>query len=333
MENPTWRGRWRRRAISLPLLGLFALLYTAALPLVLLLALGLDLARPRRFAASRMALFLAIYLWAEALGVLFCGLTWLWSFGALDRLQASNRALQRRWNLVLVGALHRIFGLRVVVEGEEALSPAPFLLFMRHASTVDTILPMSTVAVAHDLFPRYVLKAGLCWDPCLDLVGHRLPNVFVHRGRGDPAEVARVGALGAGLTDREFVVLYPEGTRFTQGRRATLLDRLQREADAPRLAQAMAHQHTLPPRHGGPLALIAGAPGVDVVFCAHTGLEGVRSMGDLMNGALVNREVRLCFWRVPRAEIPDTEAARATWLDEEWLRMDRAVGARTAPAR
>ena len=40
----------------------------------------------------------------------------------------------------------------------------------------------------------------LLWDPCLDVVGQRLPNVFVRRGDGDGAsEIAAVRAPAADL--------------------------------------------------------------------------------------------------------------------------------------
>jgi hypothetical protein len=48
----------------------------------------------------------------------------------------------------------------------------------------------------------------------------------------------------------------------------------------------------------------------DVVVCAHTGLEGAGSFWSLLDGALVGVTLRVCFWRVPFAEIPIEREAR-----------------------
>ena len=44
---------------------------------------------------------------------------------------------------------------------------------------------------------RYVLKHELRWDPCLDIVGWRLPNAFVRRGAQDTAGDVADGAQQA----------------------------------------------------------------------------------------------------------------------------------------
>jgi hypothetical protein len=53
---------------------------------------------------------------------------------------------------------------------------------LRHASIGDTLLASALVGRPHGIFwLRYVLKRELLWDPCLDVVGNRLPHVFVDR--------------------------------------------------------------------------------------------------------------------------------------------------------
>ena len=70
----------------------------------------------------------------------------------------------------------------------------------------------------------------------MDLVGQRLPNVFVRRGSGRPArEAALVASLAEGLGPRDGVVIYPEGTRFTPAKRARALARLAEQNDPARL--------------------------------------------------------------------------------------------------
>ena len=72
--------------------------------------------------------------------------------------------------------------------------------------------------------------------------------------------------------------------------------------------------------------MIERNPGVDVVFCAHSGLEGAGSPRDLLAGALVGSTVRVRFWRVPYAEIPVTYEARIEWLYGQWQRVDEWIG-------
>jgi hypothetical protein len=86
-------------------------------------------------------------------------------------------------------------------------------------------------------------------------------------------------------------------------------------------------QHVLPPRRGGVLALLETRPDVDVAFLAHVGFEGTADLNAIWNGKLIGRAIRLCFWRVPSAEIPRTAESRAEWLDAQWERVDAWIGA------
>ena len=62
-----------------------------------------------------------------------------------------------------------------------------------------------------------MLKQELRLLPCLDIGGHRLPNVFVDRSGADSAKaVKEVSNLIATAGSDESVLIYPEGTRFTQ---------------------------------------------------------------------------------------------------------------------
>ncbi|HRE92507.1 MAG TPA: 1-acyl-sn-glycerol-3-phosphate acyltransferase, partial [Myxococcota bacterium] len=84
-------------------------------------------------------------------------------------------------------------------------------------------------------------------------------------------------------------------------------------------------QRVLPPRPGGPLALIDAAGDADVVFVAHVGFEGLASLTAVLSGALVGQTIHLKFWRVPRAEIPTHRDERVDWLWRQWEALDRWV--------
>lgn len=317
-------GRWRRRAISIPLL----LVAAAASPLAVLLSpllAVLDGLTGRT--TARAALFLSWYLLCELLGLLACVLAWAGSGGGRDRdrLIRWSHIMQRRWAAALTDGLVWLFDLQLRVEGQEETRGGPLLLLVRHASMADTVLPMMLVALPNRYRARYVLKAELQWDPCLDVVGHRLPNAFIRRGDG-ASEIDAIAALGRDLPGDGLVVLFPEGSRFSPRKQARRVADLQSRRD-PLLAEARALKHTLPPRSGGALGLVDAAPGVDVAFCAHTGLDGIRRMSDLTNGALLRRTVRVRFWRVPAARIPQGFAARRRWLFAQWGEIDAWIDA------
>ena len=170
------------------------------------------------------------------------------------------------------------------------------------------------------------MKRELLWDPCLDLVGNRLPNCFVDRRAGSTrGETKRIAALAVGLVSGEGVVLYPEGTRFSEHKRDRVLQRLQRQGDPELLRCAEALHHVLPPRTAGALALIDSAPEADVVFFAHTGFEGASSFADIFQGTMIGSAVRARYWATSAESIPRDSRERKRWLFGEWQKVESIV--------
>jgi 1-acyl-sn-glycerol-3-phosphate acyltransferase len=200
------------------------------------------------------------------------------------------------------------------------------IVLMQHVSTADTLLPVLLFSRRQGVRLRYVLKRELLWDPCLDVVGQRVPSAFVSRD-STGKDVAVVAALARGLGPRSGVLIYPEGTRFTPGKRERALEKIAASADSRLLERARRLVRVLPPRLGGALALLENGTGCDVVFCAHVGLEGTTSLADLWNGTVVGRRIRVKLWRVPAATIPEAAEARVDWLYREWAVLDAWVGA------
>lgn len=317
------RARVARRCVTIPLYLALGPLAVALLPLLLPLLLAHDALRGNRWSGVRSVLALTHYLVGEALGLVAAALLVpaAWLFPA--RAEDWNFRLQCWWASWLFGGARRIFDLRVTVSGLESVREGPVLLLLRHASVIDTLLPAAIVSSRTGLRLRYVMKRELLWDPCLDVVGQRLRNAFVRRGRGgSETEIARVRDLAVDLGPHDGVLLYPEGTRFTPQRRQQVLGRLAESAEPKHVERARAMQHVLPPRFGGVLALLEAAPDTDVAFGVHTGLESLRTLAELWNGALVGRAVELAFWRVPAAEIPTDRPARIDWLYDQWERVD-----------
>jgi 1-acyl-sn-glycerol-3-phosphate acyltransferase len=314
----------RRRAVTIPVVVLAFLVALALLPLLVAAAVVVDALRPtgrRSWASVRLVLFGVGYLGTEVLGLSLLLGVWLTSLGRPELRAARTWPVQRIYTGLHFASVRALFNLRFVVEGEALATPGPLVVLVRHASIIDTLVPAAFLANRHQLRLRYVLKKELLADPCLDLAGHWIPNHFVSRDGTDSArEVAGVRALKAGLGPDEGVLLYPEGTRFTAAKQRRALERL--AGDAVALERAKQLTHLLPPRPGGVLALLDGAPACDVLFLGHHGLEGFASLTDIWRGALVGRTVTVRFWREPAASIPAGDEARLAWLAERWQRLD-----------
>lgn len=322
----TLAARWGRRALTIPGVALAWALCLAAAPLLLPLAAAVDLARGTRLAAARAYLVVLLYLSLEVAGLL--GLVALLLGGAARGDRAWLFRFERTWAAVALGAIRRIYSLRLEVSGLEGLRNGPILLMGNHTSMADVLLPAALVEGRLGLRLRYVGKLGLVWDPCVDVAGHLLPYVFVRRGSEDtPGDVARMQALLPGLGPDEGVFLMPEGTRFTPERQARLA-----VGAGPVAELARRLRHTLPPRLSGVLGLLESGAGADPCFMAQVGLDGVRSLADVWDGALIGRTLRVEFHRIPRSEVPRDREGQAAWFLREWERIDAWVGRERARA-
>ncbi len=214
-----------RRLVSIPAVFLAAVLLTLPMPIAMPLALHASPTTELRGVARTLA-FLWCFLWCEAIGstVAF----WLWiRHRDAERFLAANYRLQCAWSMALKRAAERLFLLEFDVGGEAALQGAGAIMMPRHTSIADTIIPMVFYAVPQHIRLRYVLKRELLLDPCLDIVGNRLPNCFVDRFADNAGpEVAKVAALADDLTETEGILIYPEGTRFSAERRLRALERI-----------------------------------------------------------------------------------------------------------
>ncbi|MDX2034122.1 MAG: lysophospholipid acyltransferase family protein [Blastocatellia bacterium] len=324
---------WGRRALTLPAYGILWLLALGSLPVTLPLAAAVDLVRRNRWATVRAILMAAVFLTCEMIGIAASLLTWLasgvWMGVGRARFLQWNFALQQWWAGTLLDLARRIYRIEIDFTPRTDLSRGPYLLFIRHTSLADTLLPSALFSQPHGIVLRYVLKRELLWDPCLDIVGNRLPNAFVERGTGNIAGgVGAVSRLMANLGARDGVLIYPEGTRFTPAKRERVLRQMAGKDEALyRRAQALTH--VLPPRLGGPLVLLEQNRAADVVFCAHAGLEAINTARDLLDGSIVGLRVRVECWRVPFDQIPASREERIDWLYDHWGRVDAWVAAQT----
>jgi len=329
-REASFRSIWRRRAASVPTYFALASLFLVTAPLWSVMGVALDVAtgNGRVLPRTRALAFFGLYLGCEILGIIAASMLWFATaggrIGGPERYLAANAALQRAWTGALFRGSLILFSMNVRVEGLELARSGPLLLFVRHSSTADTVLAAALVANPNRLLLRYVLKRELLWDPCLDIVGRRLPNAFIDRaGSRAHAEKAAIARLTLNLDASAAVLIYPEGTRFSEPKRASALKALRDKGMDTLAGMAAKHQYVLPPRLGGSLALLEAVPEVDLVLLEHTGLEGASTFSRFWNGALVGQTIQVRLRRFAAADIPKVD--RDCWLFERWSEMDRWI--------
>ena len=327
-------ARWLRRALSIAGVHIALWLLVGTIWLWLPLLALWDFLGDSRFAAVRFVCFTCTYLTFEVAGLY--GALGLWCirpWGGVAGDRARHYLLQHLWVGAIFKALEAFYGLRVALEaplGRPTPGASP-LVFVRHASVADTLLPGRALSLPFGLSLRYVLKRELLVLPCLDVVGQRLPNMWVRRGAKDTAgDLQGVRALALGLAPGEGVLIYPEGTRATDARRAQSLEALS-ASDPARHARLAGLRRLMPVKPGGALALLDAAPHAEVLVVGHVGFEGLRTFGDLWRGGLIGRVVRVVVWRYDADALPTDAPGRLAWLDARWLELDAWVSQAEAP--
>lgn len=327
-EEPFLR-RWSRRALTIPGVCIIVAIYAALLPPLLGYALVRDLLRGRRdFPLPRFHLFLFGILAHHIFGLLIlCG-SWLCTRLASDkRRHHINVAVEHYFIPQSIGVAERVYDMKIELDDIECCSPGPILLLSRHASILDTIMPIKLLGQAHGMGMRIVQKAELLWNPLVDVASSRMPRAFIRRGSGNVhGPIGHMKHLLRGITDNEALVVFPEGSRFSEAKKERIIAKLSK-SNARAAEQASELRHVLPARPAGTLALIEMRPDVDVVFMAHTGLERANRLEDFVDGALYKRTLRMKFWRVPAAEIPTSKKDRVEWLHAEWRKVDEWIDA------
>jgi 1-acyl-sn-glycerol-3-phosphate acyltransferase len=315
----------RRRAVTVP--GVVVAAWVLAilfLPLGALLV-AVDLLRLKfRLPLLRLAGFGLCWAWLETVGV--AAAAGLWLAGRARDIDAHYR-LQRWWAARLMASLRVTCGITIHVEGVDRLHPAPVALLVRHASLADSLLTAWVVTEHAHLRPRIVLKRELLSDPCLDIVGNRLPNCFLDRQAEDSGPgLAEIEQMGATMDDRSVSIIFPEGTRANPGKRRRALERIE-QRDPDRAERLSGLSHVLPPRPAGTRALLRGAAAADagVAVGWHVGFDGLDTFAGILAAlARPRTPIRMRVARVdPPSQLEGAEFDR--WLDDLWVQVDRDV--------
>jgi 1-acyl-sn-glycerol-3-phosphate acyltransferase len=314
---------WIRRPVMACGVVLLAIVLLVMIPVWLPVLTLIDLVRRRwRFPLLRFVTFGTLWAWLETIGLFVAA--FLFVVGQAKN-QSLNYALQAWWTRNVVRALRLTVGVQIEVEGFSELGPGPFVALCRHASLADSVMSAWVLADHAHLKPRYVLKKELKMDPCLDVVGHRLPNYFIDRSSANVAsELQGIEQMAAGLAGNDVAVIFPEGSRANTQKRERAIERLQSRSSY-RALRLQKLQYLLPPKPAGASALLAAVPNANVITMWHSGFDGL----DTFKG-IVHHLAR----RAIRVHVKITEHHRSTvasgeafvdWLDAQWLAMDEAV--------
>lgn len=333
-----------RRLLLAPITPLIAALWLVSAPLVLPVAAYASHVLPGRLKVVRLVWLLLVWLVRESAAVVVLFLLWVISgFGwKLDTpwFRQQHVGLMGWYLWGLIGASQRSLGLRLVTEVspgslvvEPEAAPRPVLVFSRHAGAGDSFLLAHELVNTYGRVPSVVLKDTLQWAPTVDIALNRLPNAFISPNPPPGAGVVEsIGALAGELGDDGALILFPEGGNFTPRRRERALSRLVDRGLDDYVARAEELHTVLPPRPGGVLAALEAAPGADVVLVAHTGLERMSSVADVLAHLPMQHAVRLAWWRVPREQVPSDPREQVDWLYEWWERIDTWIEGHAEPA-
>lgn len=338
MSRPV-TNRHTRRAISISTVVLACATSIVLAPLLFAIAAVADLVTaPRRWRNTRLLAMVTVALAIEVAAIIAAGGLWL-AFGAGRYLRTSrsfwvHHRLQRWYTSALMAAAGATCGLRIEVEDESPASTGNAIVIGRHTSIGDALIPALIFAGRFDLNTRYVLKDDLLWGPAFDIVGNRLRNHFVDRTPDDSVgELEAITRLMDGFDDRCVAVIFPEGTFFTAERKARAVKRLVDTGRHELAARSEGLRYLLPPRPGGALAMLAGAPHADAVFVGNSGFERFNSLGAIYRSVPFAEPVRVWLWRVPNSEIPKEPERQLSWLYDQWERLDASIHVRLAGAR
>lgn len=331
--------RWLRRFVLWPLPVIFAVVYLASVPIVLIVAFIWSYKLPGKLRAVRSIGLFSVYVLVEAALLVSAFGLWIASgFGwkmRSDWCQAAHYRLLR-WALdVLVAAGRRLFALTIEVDRSPAqgLHPidaedadAPLIVMSRHAGPADSILMLQLLMSQRGRLPRVVLKEDLQFDPAFDVLLNRLPNRFVRSGSGQRSATELVGELASEMVDGDAFVIFPEGGNFTARRRERAIQRFESRGETDLADRARGLQFTLPPRPGGTLAAWRACPGGLAVFVAHTGLDHIEGPKDLWTEIPDHKTLQVVWHAVPIDSMPDDDEARVELLWQAWEAIDGWVG-------
>jgi 1-acyl-sn-glycerol-3-phosphate acyltransferase len=334
-----------RRPLTITTWVILSIAWLVLSPLLLALA-ALAAAVLRRPQPLLLARFATAYFALELRVLAGCALLWLASgFGVRirsPRFRALHYRLLRIFVHGLAERLLRLLDIDVHPECEADARRAleadqPLLFLSRHAGPGDTLL-LVDLLLRYGRLPSVVFKDTLAIDPCIDLVGHRLPHAILDTSDREGSE-ARIAEVAASLDPRGVLVLFPEGGNFTPARRRRALRKLWRKGHRREARQASEMPNVMAPQPSGALAALRGNPQANVIFSAHTGLGLAAFPAELWRKTPIGGTLTTRMWLAPAQDRPADDEQQIEWMYRWWRRLDRWVSEQgqetteAAPAR
>ncbi|MGB6450103.1 MAG: lysophospholipid acyltransferase family protein [Steroidobacteraceae bacterium] len=152
-----------------------------------------------------MAFTAFLFVWTFLYAILFVAVAPLLPF-------PRRSAFARTWARVLLAVLRWTCGLTHVVEGAEHLPRDNHIALWKHSSSWETI-------AMNVIFPRqvWVLKRELEWIPVVGWAIKLLHAIAIDRGSGRIAVGQVVEQGKQRLSEGDWIIVFPEGTRMAAG--------------------------------------------------------------------------------------------------------------------
>ncbi|MDQ6648776.1 MAG: 1-acyl-sn-glycerol-3-phosphate acyltransferase [Actinomycetota bacterium] len=335
--------RWVRRLVMPMVVVVFGLVVLVASPALAVLAVLASPLVPGRWVPLRLLGLLLLYLGRECAGMTAAG--WLWLASGFGRRLHTPEMQTRHYALMswFLGGLYtratKLFNLTVDIEAADDgvegphSTQRPVVVLSRHSGPGDSFLLVQLLLDRYHRRPRIVMKSLLELDPCIDMIGHRLPHYFVEpRGRGTADFEQGIGSLAGDLPADGALLLFPEGGNFTRGRRRKAIQKLMDQGQVQEALDAGRLRNLLPPRAAGAFAALSAAPSADVLFVGHTGFGPADDATAVWRAVPTDCRLRLRFWLVPAEDVPSGEDERVDWLYAWWARIDEWIDGARSPA-
>ena len=119
----------------------------------------------------------------------------------------------RHWATTNLRMLRKICGLTYSVEGLDNIPHQNCVVYIKHQSVFETILPFTIFP-----FQSFVLKRELMWVPILGWALTFIQPIAIDRSSGGTAvkQVVRQGRKH--LSEGRWIIIFPEGTRMAPGK-------------------------------------------------------------------------------------------------------------------
>jgi 1-acyl-sn-glycerol-3-phosphate acyltransferase len=289
--------------------------------------------RPQALIFARLMI---TYFALELAGLVACGVLWVASVGGLlmrtDPFQRLHYRLLRWFVHTFTQRWVALLGIELADEEPSDATRAlerdePLLFFSRHAGPGDTILLIDRLLSQFDRRPRVVFKQTVAIDPCVDLIGHRLPHAVLDTSDKEECE-ARIEKVAAELGRGGVLLLFPEGANFTVERHRRAIRKLRRVGRYREAVKAARMPHVLPPHPSGALAALRGNPEADVIFATHSGLGLAAFPRELWRDPPIGKTFTTQMWLSPAAERPAEPELQAAWIYDWWQRVDAWIETR-----